>query len=121
MKQTLLVVDDDEDLREMLKDALERRGFHVVTAGNGMEALAALDRIEQLGVVLLDLIMPEMNGWEFFDALRARAGYEKTPVIVTTSAASRAPANVTRVLQKPLSLDRVVAEVQALCNAQPSP
>ena len=121
MKHTLLVVDDEEDLREMLRDALERRGFHVVTAGNGVEALAALDGIEKLCVVLLDLIMPEMNGWEFFDALRARKGYENTPVIVTTSATSRAPANATCVLQKPLSLDRVVAEVNAACTAHASP
>ncbi len=121
MKHTLLVVDDEEDLREMLRDALQRRGFDVVTAGNGLEALAALEGIEHLCAVLLDLIMPEMNGWEFFDALRARAGYESVPVIVTTSATSRAPTNVTRVLQKPLSLDRVVAEVQGLCDVQPAP
>ncbi|MGH7281062.1 MAG: response regulator [Polyangiaceae bacterium] len=121
MKHTLLVVDDEEDLREMLRDALERRGFDVVTAGNGLEALAALEGIEHLCVVLLDLIMPEMNGWEFFDALRERKGYESVPVIVTTSAASRAPANAWRVLQKPLSLDRVVAEVQELCAAHAPP
>ncbi|MEO8796310.1 MAG: response regulator [Polyangiaceae bacterium] len=115
MKQTLLIVDDEEDLREMLRDALERRGFDVVTAANGKEGLEAIARIDHLGIVLLDLIMPEMNGWEFFDALRARSGYEGVPVIVTTSAASRAPKGATRVMQKPLSLDHVVATVNELC------
>ena len=115
MKRTLLIVDDEEDLREMLREALERRGFDVVTAANGREGLEAVGKIDHLGVVLLDLIMPEMNGWDFFDALRARAGYENVPVIVTTSAASRAPKGATRVMQKPLSLDRVVAAVNELC------
>lgn len=113
MKPTLLVVDDEEDLREMLRDALERRGFVVVTAGNGIEALAAVDKIERLGVVLLDLIMPEMNGWELFDALRAQEKTKSIPIIVTTSALDRAP-NADRIMQKPLSLDRVIAAVNEL-------
>lgn len=117
MTHTLLIVEDEEDLREMLQDALERRGFHVVTAANGKEALEALPQIEHVCLVLLDLFMPEMNGWDFFDALKAQKEFEKIPVIITTSAPNRAPVGATRVLQKPLSLDRIVSTVQEFCAA----
>jgi CheY-like chemotaxis protein len=117
MKHTLLIVEDEEDLREMLRDALERRGFHVATAANGQEALALMPQIEHLCLVLLDLFMPEMNGWDFFDAMKARKEFEHVPVIITTSAPNRAPVGATRVMQKPLSLDRVVSTVQEFCAA----
>jgi CheY-like chemotaxis protein len=117
MKHTLLIVEDEEDLREMLRDALERRGFHVVTAANGQEALAVIPQIEHLCLVLLDLFMPEMNGWDFFDAMKARKELEQIPVIITTSAPNRAPVGATRVMQKPLSLDRVISAVQEFCAA----
>jgi CheY-like chemotaxis protein len=117
MKHTLLIVEDEEDLREMLRDALERRGFNVVTAANGQEALAAIPQIEHVCLVLLDLFMPEMNGWDFFDALKAKDAWQEIPVIITTSAPNRAPVGATRVLTKPLSLDRVVSTVQEFCAA----
>jgi two-component system chemotaxis sensor kinase CheA len=117
MKHTLLIVEDEEDLREMLRDALERRGFHVVTASNGQEALAMIPQIEHLCLVLLDLFMPEMNGWDFFDALKSNDAWQEIPVIITTSAPNRAPVGATRVLTKPLSLDRVVSTVQEFCVA----
>ena len=117
MKHTLLIVEDEEDLREMLRDALERRGFHVVTASNGQEALAIIPQIEHVCLVLLDLFMPELNGWDFFDALKSKEGWQEIPVIITTSAPNRAPVGATRVLTKPLSLDRVVSTVQEFCAA----
>jgi CheY-like chemotaxis protein len=117
MKHTLLIVEDEEDLREMLRDALERRGFHVATAANGQEALAMSPQIEHICLVLLDLFMPEMNGWDFFEAIKSRKEFKDVPVIITTSAPNRAPAGATRVMKKPLSLDRVVSAVQEFCAA----
>jgi CheY-like chemotaxis protein len=116
-RHTLLIVEDEEDLREMLRDALERRGFNVVTASNGQEALAAIPKIEHICLVLLDLFMPEMNGWDFFDALKSKQDWQEIPVIITTSAPDRAPAGANRVMQKPLNLDRVVSTVQEFCAA----
>jgi CheY-like chemotaxis protein len=121
MKHTLLIVEDEEDLREMLRDALERRGFHVATASNGKEALDLLPQIDHICLVLLDLFMPEMNGWDFFDALKAKKEFEQVPVIITTSAPNRAPVGATRVMQKPLSLDRILSTVQEFCTPQTAP
>ncbi|MEO8876633.1 MAG: hypothetical protein ABI461_13665, partial [Polyangiaceae bacterium] len=61
--------------------------------------------------------MPEMNGWDFFEAIKGNEDLKDVPVIITTSAPQRAPVGATRVLQKPLSLDRVVTTVQEFCAA----
>lgn len=112
---TLLLVEDEEDLREMMREALEGKGYTVVTAADGAEALNAASRIESLCLVLLDLLMPGMNGWDFFDAFKARPEFASVPVVVHSSAPSRAPAGVARVLQKPLKLERLLSVVQEHC------
>jgi CheY-like chemotaxis protein len=117
MTHTVLLVEDEEDLRETMREALEAEGYTVVAACEGEEALAAIQGIEHLCLVLLDLLMPGMNGWDFFAALRALPGLQAVPVIVHTSAPSRAPIGVTRVLQKPLKLDRLLEVVHEYCAA----
>lgn len=59
--------------------------------------------------------MPGMNGWDFFESMRKRPELASVPVIVHSSAATRAPRGVTRVLQKPLMLDRLLSTVQEYC------
>jgi CheY-like chemotaxis protein len=60
--------------------------------------------------------MPGMNGWDFFAELRRRPAYAKVPVIIHSSAVNRAPAGVTRVLQKPLELQNLLATVKEFCG-----
>lgn len=120
MIHTLLVVEDEEELREMMRDALEAHGYRVVVAGDGREALAAVPTIDSLCLVLLDLLMPGMNGWDFFAAFKALPQSASVPVVVHSSAPSRAPEGVTRVLQKPLKLERLLAVVKEFCG-QPMP
>jgi CheY-like chemotaxis protein len=113
---TVLVLEDEDELRDSMRDLLEDEGYTVVTARDGEEALAALARIEHLCLVLLDLLMPRMNGWEFFDTMRARPGFASVPVIVHSSAPNRAPAGVTRVLGKPLEPERLLSVVREFCG-----
>ncbi|MEO5767360.1 MAG: response regulator [Polyangia bacterium] len=115
MKHTVLVVEDEEDLRAMMRDALEMNGFHVATASDGQDALEKIDTIEHLCLVILDLLMPRMNGWEFFAKLRERPDLAAVPVVVHSSAPASAPAGVNRVLQKPLMFDRLLAVVREYC------
>jgi CheY-like chemotaxis protein len=115
MKHTVLVVEDEEDLRESMRDALEFEGFDVVVAADGADALDVLDRIDHPCLVLLDLLMPVMNGWEFFEKLRQRSQYDQVPVVVHTSAPSRAPSGATLVLQKPVQVERLLAVVKEYC------
>ena len=116
MKHTVLLVEDEEDLRELMRDALEAHGYEVVAARDGREALAVIPRIGHLCVVLLDLLMPTMNGWDFYAAMRARPELAKIPVVIHTSAPEKAPQGVTRVLAKPTRIDQLFAIVAELCG-----
>ena len=112
---TVLVVEDEEDLREMMREALELNGYSVVTAEEGRDALKKLAQIEHVCLILLDLLMPGMNGWDFFAELRQRPAFASVPVIIHSSAPDRAPAGVTRVLQKPMLLERLLGVVGEFC------
>jgi CheY-like chemotaxis protein len=114
MKHTVLVIEDEEPLRELMREALELRGYDVVAAGNGREALEAMARIEHVCLVLLDLLMPVMDGWEFFSELRSRPTLASVPVVIHTSEPSQAPTGL-RVLQKPIKLDRLLSVVHEYC------
>jgi CheY-like chemotaxis protein len=118
MNHTVLVVEDEKELREMMREVLELNGYTVVTAVDGQTALEAMERIEHLCLVLLDLLMPGMNGWDFFKELRTRSEYAAVPVIVHSSAPSGAPQGATRVLRKPIELERLLDVVREFCAPQ---
>jgi CheY-like chemotaxis protein len=113
---TVLLLEDEDELRDSMRDLLEEDGYTVVTARDGEEGLAALASIDHLCLVLLDLVMPRMNGWEFFDDMRARPHLATVPVIAHSSVANRAPEGVTRVLGKPLTPERLLAVVHEYCR-----
>jgi DNA-binding response OmpR family regulator len=112
---TVLVVEDEKDLREMMREALELNGYSVVTAVEGRAALEAIERIENLCLVLLDLLMPGMNGWDFLKEIRARSKYATVPIIVHSSVTTGAPQGATRVLTKPVEFQRLLDVVREFC------
>ncbi len=79
--QTILVVDDKANIRNLVRDYLEAEGFHVVIASNGCEALYAARR-EKPDLILLDIMMPEMSGYDFIKAYRKEC---ETPIILLTA------------------------------------
>ena len=79
----ILVVDDDSDLREFLQLMLTSMGFDVTTAANGQEALDVME-VRDPDLILLDMKMPVMNGWEFCRALEGRDS--RPPIVVLTAA-----------------------------------
>ena len=89
--------------------------LRAVAVEEGASALEALDRLEHGCLVLLDLVMPGMNGWDFFTEMRSRPEFASIPVIVHSSAPARAPQGVTSVLRKPMELQRLLAVVQEYC------
>jgi CheY-like chemotaxis protein len=115
MNHTILVVEDERDLREMMCEALELSGYTVVAAVEGQAALDAITRIEHLCLVVLDLLMPGMNGWDFFKEMRARPGFAEVPVVVHSSAPASAPLGVTCVVTKPIELTRLLEIVRQYC------
>jgi CheY-like chemotaxis protein len=113
-QSVVLVVEDEEESRETLRELLELEGYNVRTAVNGREALDALSSGDKICIVLLDLFMPVMDGWQVIDTLRADGRLSSTKVVIITSAAHRAPADLP-VFEKPLDLDKVMSAVERLC------
>lgn len=110
---SVLVIDDDHDIREALVDILEDAGFSVATARHGAEALQLLKSAVRPSLILLDLNMPVMNGHEFRAAQQAIPALARIPTIVM-SAADRlqeqaASMDVSEVLAKPVKLADLMA------------
>jgi CheY-like chemotaxis protein len=105
----LLVVDDDEDFRRSLAQALELEGYQVAEAGNGTQALEWLARGERPCAVLLDLWMPMMDGWQFRRALEEQS-LGDVPVLVMTAARNYEVdvPRVAAVLEKPFTLTQLL-------------
>jgi CheY-like chemotaxis protein len=83
---SVLIVDDDRAIREMLTETLDDAGYRVLSAENGRQALALLAEAPTLpAVILLDLMMPVMNGWEFLAQQQADARIAAIPVIVLSA------------------------------------
>jgi len=111
----ILVVEDDEDVREAMRIGLESRGYTVTEAGNGVEALEIVSR-EHPDLMILDLMMPKMNGWEVLEQMRARH-LDDVPVCVISALSERAPDNVF-VLSKPFQLRDLVEMVESVLGSE---
>jgi serine/threonine-protein kinase len=115
----VLVVEDDADIREQLVEIFEARGFQTWSAGNGQEALDLLARGVKPAVIVLDLLMPVMDGGEFLERQLADPVLAGVPVVVLTAQPRRAaelPAPVRSVLTKPLALPTLIRSIQDACN-----
>jgi len=119
----VLVVDDDATLRQLLRRMLEPEGYTVVEAENGRVALERLRGVSP-SVVLLDLMMPEMDGFEFVAEFRRHAAWRAIPIVVITARdlsrddRERLNGYVEKILQKGAhDRDHLLAEVRELVAA----
>jgi CheY-like chemotaxis protein len=114
------IVDDDPDIREIVAIVLEARGYRVVSARDGAEALSALRHDPHACcLILLDLMMPGMSGWEFRAVMTTEPDLAKIPVIVLSGvrdvAKQAAQIEAVACLQKPVDIERLLAEVDRHC------
>ncbi|NOJ96715.1 response regulator [Corallococcus sp. CA049B] len=118
-RSIILIVDDEPDLREVVAELLEMEDYTVLQAANGqaaLEVLAAND--EQPCLVLLDLMMPVMDGHEFLHRLREDARYRELPVLMLTAHFSaKAPPGTVGLLRKPVDIPELLAMVARHCPA----
>ena len=114
----VLIVDDEEGIRSMLKTALEMYDYQVYTAGNGQEAIDILTNKETPGLILLDLMMPVMNGWALAEALTQNPHWVDIPVVIISAFPDRAGTFPTAkaTIFKPLDFDFLLAEVEKYCG-----
>lgn len=119
-QRTVLVVDDDDDLREVLRDVIEEARFRVLTARNGDEAFALLESGETPCLILLDLKMPGMDGREFRRRQLANPRIAGIPVVGFTGLAA-GEVEVRRLalssfLRKPVNLHQLLETVEHYCS-----
>jgi DNA-binding response OmpR family regulator len=107
----ILVVDDDPAIRAFVQLALEDTGYEVIVATDGLDALEAI-RHRKPGLILLDMRMPRMNGWEFADAYR-REWSTGAPILIMTAGRDLTLSEVGAAgwLRKPFDLDQLVSIV----------
>lgn len=121
----LLIVEDDQDIAEAIRDLLEEEGFSVARACDGQEALNYLGRCAELPrLILLDLMMPGMDGFAFREAQRADPRLASVPVVVMTANAQadakREALQVDEILKKPMGVDVLVKVVGRYCGRSTS-
>lgn len=123
--RTVLVVENDADVREVVFEVLDGRGFHTLTAEHGREALDVLRRTpDRPGLILLDLTMPVMSGWELLEVLRADPALAGIPVVVMSAVGELgrgATGPWDGVLRKPVTLEDLIATVERYCGAPGAP
>jgi CheY-like chemotaxis protein len=111
--KSLLIVDDDDALREVLAEAMTEEGFTVSCSGNGLQALEALRSGLRPDLILLDLMMPVMDGWRFREEQSRDPALASIPVVVVTAAhALHKPIDARAIVRKPFGLDELLGAVQ---------
>lgn len=119
---SLLVIEDEKDIREVLRSALELEGYRTFTASNGQEGLQALERLPRPCLILLDMMMPVMNGWEFLKALKESDVLATIPVVVVSAAGERArDSKANGFIKKPIDLDLLLELVKRYCPTPGTP
>lgn len=108
----VLIVDDDPNLLDVTRFVIESEGMAVETARNGEEALALLRGHRLPRLVLLDLMMPVMNGWEFLNEVAKDPLLKVIPVVVLTAVERVQPAGAVEILRKPMDLGGLIRVVE---------
>lgn len=114
----ILIVEDDADIRDLLAGLLQYRGYHVVCAGSGQEALTLMQDLQPC-LILLDLMMPAMDGYAFRAAQRSIPELADVPVVVTSAIPNPRldELDPVEVVMKPLELDDLLPVIERYCRA----
>jgi CheY-like chemotaxis protein len=118
LKRTVLLVDDDTRNIFALSSVLERRGMEVLTATTGSEALAVLKSRSDVAIVLMDIMMPGMDGYETIQAIRANDGYRRLPILALTAKAMKGDrekcleAGASDYLAKPVNVEQLLSALR---------
>jgi HAMP domain-containing protein/CheY-like chemotaxis protein/signal transduction histidine kinase len=114
----VLVVDDDVRNIFALSSVIERRGMTVITAGTGREAIAKLESTPDIAIVLMDIMMPEMDGYETMQVIRQNAAFRRLPIIALTAKAMKGDrekcleAGASEYLAKPVNTEQLLSSLR---------
>lgn len=113
--RTLLIIENDTITRESLTELLDRDSREIVTASDGREALERLESMPRPSLILLDLSMPRMNGFEFLRRQSMDPHIAGIPVMVLSGAVSELPPGARQLMAKPVHPRRLQALVDQYC------
>ncbi len=109
----VLVVEDDDEIREALRDVLEMESLHVEIAANGKAGLDfLLSRSSAPSVIILDLMMPIMSGWEMLQEMRKDPAMASIPVLISSAVEAGGGLDVAGYLKKPYDLNKLISMVR---------
>ena len=118
-QKTVLLVEDDPDIRDIVQDVLEAEGYDVVPASHGRQALEFLTgarESERPDLVILDMMMPLVDGRHVLEAIRNNQSLSSVPVVVMSAVAHEKPVGAAAFLRKPFSLDTLFDAVHTLVD-----
>ena len=111
----VLIVDDDPDIRDAVGECLRYEGYDVHSAADGRDALDRLEFGLKPDVILLDLMMPKLNGFDVLQALQSRPDWKRIPVVVVSANRGYEADDLVgavSILRKPVNVDRLIEAVQ---------
>lgn len=115
--RNILIIDDDEAIRLTLQLVLEKENYTVFTAENGQEGLEMLSEIPRPCLILLDLMMPIMDGWEFLNVKQNDSSFSKIPVVIISAFSDQAKKmKVDGFLKKPIDLKELLQIIGKFCD-----
>ncbi len=113
--KNILIIEDDKSIREMMKSVLEIEGYGVMAAENGHQGIMALGNMPPPDVILLDMMMPVMNGWDFMDFLKTNSAGAQIPIIIVSAFAETARSvKPQAVVNKPVQLKELLTAIEKL-------
>jgi two-component system, sensor histidine kinase and response regulator len=121
-QKTVLLVEDDPDIRDIVQDVLEAEGYDVIPASHGKQALEFLLGVRETArpdLVILDMMMPLVDGTHVLEAIRSDRTLASMPVVVMSAVAHEKPAGAAAFLRKPFSLDTLFDAVHTLVEGAP--
>ncbi len=113
---TILLADDDPEMRDVVQDVLEQNGYDVIPARTGRQALdfLTLDARSPPDMVILDLMMPIVTGWQVLEAIQHDPALTKIPVVILTAVSQDMPSGAAAVLRKPFRIEQLLEIIQRL-------
>src|SRR5215813_9187156 len=121
MAKLILVVEDDVDVARLLTEVLEAEGYRTATAANGCEALDHLRQNGHPDLILLDMMMPVMDGWKFREEQRKLPALASIPVVIVTADGNArgkaASIQAAGYVAKPIRLKSLLDEVERVCGS----
>ena len=121
--ESILIVEDDPDIRDTLRELLLIEGYTAYAVANGREGLNALKTIPKPCLIFLDLMMPVMNGWEFLDARKDDVVLKTLPIVIVSAlqgptplSGGNLPEPSAEFLKKPVDMDALLRIVESHCG-----